>query len=509
VASRPAVGKAERLEEVCVKRLASVCLAAFAVSVAAVVAQRGSAAMQTQPARPNIVFILSDDEDLALHEFMPKTKALLHQQGTTFSNYFVTFSLCCPSRSTTLTGEYPHNTKVESNQLPTGGFERAFSVGLEKSTIATWLHAAGYHTMLAGKYLNGYGAPATTVTTPTYVPPGWDEWYGGVGGAPYQDFRYQLNENGRLVRYAASPQDYLTDVIARKAVATIRTAVAARKPFFLYLAPFTPHAPATPAPRHEALFANSRLPRTPSFNEQDVSDKPAKIRNLGRLGPPKVNRLEALYRKRLQSLQAIDDLVETIINALQATGQLNNTYIVYASDNGFHMGQHRLMQGKTYAYEEDVRVPFVIRGPGVPAGKSVSAMVLNNDLAPSFAEMAGVSPPATVDGRSFLPLLRDPTIPWRQSFMVELRGAQAEEGEEDPGGPPGGYNAIRTSAYTYIEWAGGEREFYDLAKDPFELTSTAKSANASLISALSTRLAALAKCVGAECKRLEDGSVPK
>ena len=449
--------------------------------------------------RPNIIFILSDDEDVALHAHMPKTKSLLHDNGTTFDNYFVTYALCCPSRATTLRGQYPHNTRIEGNALPTGGYEKFRTLGHDSSTVATWLKAAGYRTAMFGKYMNGYqpgsGAPA-----------GWSEWYGGGNG--YRSYDYTLNENGKLVQDGHAPQDFLVDVIAHKAADVIRRSAADKTPVFLYIAPFTPHAPATAAPRHEGLFADAQLPRPASFDEADVRDKPRPLSNRPRLAPRAIARMTDLYRRRLRSLQSVDDLVDSVVTALRSTGQLENSYIVYASDNGFHMGEHRLAQGKNTPYEMDIRVPFVVRGPGVPAGRHETAMVLNNDLGPTFAEMAGTRAPSFVDGRSFLSLFTGKGPAWgRSAFMVERRGgadAQEELGDGGDMRSPNSFNAIRTARYTYVEYGNGDRELYDLRADPDQLQNLAKSGDADFIRRLSTRLAALAKCAGLRCRAAED-----
>ena len=449
--------------------------------------------------RPNIVFILTDDEDTELHAFMPKTKALLHEQGTTFDNYFVTYSLCCPSRATTLRGQYPHSTRVRGNTPPLGGFETFRALGRETSTIATWLRADGYRTAMFGKYLNGYQPAAG-------VPVGWSEWY--VGGNAYRGYDYVLNENGKSVSYGNRPEDFLVDVIAHKAADLIRRSAADKTPFFVYVAPFTPHGPSTAAPRHEALFADAVLPRSPAFDEADVSDKPAIIRNRPRLRPRMVARIEDAYRRRLRSLQSVDDLVDSLVTTLRTTGQLERTYIVYASDNGFHLGEHRLLQGKNTAYETDIRVPMVVRGPGVPAGKRESAMVLNNDLAPTFAAMAGAHLPAFVEGRSFLPLLTAKPAPWgRAAFMIERRGgrdAQEEPGDTDGMFGANSFNALRTRDHTYVDYATGERELYDLRRDPFQLENIASRADTALVRSFSAWLKALTTCVGAECRSVED-----
>ena len=482
-----------------------VALMAVLLIVAGTVASLSLSKAQT-PKRPNIIFLLSDDEDIKLHEFMPKTKALLENQGTKFNNFFVTYSLCCPSRSSILRGQYPHNTKVEGNQMPEGGFEKFLSLGLENSTIATWLKAGGYRTVFMGKYLNGYGNQGTD---PTHVPPGWSEWYGAIGSKPYSEYNYQLNENGTAVSYGNQPQDYLVDVLAGKAQKVIEQGASSSDPFFLYLASFVPHQPATPAPRHAQLFLDSKLPQPASFNEANVSDKPKQIGARALLNARQIMQLGMLYRKRLQSLQAMDDLVERVINTLKATGQLENTYIVYTSDNGFHLGEHRQMQGKNMPYEEDIRVPMMVRGPGIASGKVIDQIALNNDFAPTFAEIAGIGTPAFVDGRSLLNLWHG-TVPttWRSSFMVERRGgksqAQTELGDENSS--PMSFNAIRTKDHTYVEWGDGGRELYDLTRDPNQLENQVNT-NAALVKTLSSRLKELSTCVAETCRKLEDAAI--
>jgi arylsulfatase A-like enzyme len=298
---------------------------------------------------PNIVLVLSDDEDLGIHPAMLKLKALIEDQGTVFENFFVPYPLCCPSRAAILRGQYPHNTLVLGNLPPQGGFLTFRRLGREDSTIATWLQQAGYRTAFYGKYLNGY----TEADAP---PPGWDEWHAGNNDG-YFNVDYKLNANGAVEAYGDAPEDYLTDVIARKAADHIRRFSAEGRPFFLYIAPFSPHSPYNPAIRHAELFADVRLPRPPSFDEADVSDKPGFLQELPRLRQDQIDEIEAHHRRRLQCLQSVDDLVETVVQTLEATGQLANTYVVYTSDNGFHLGLHRMVEGKDTAYEEDIRWP--------------------------------------------------------------------------------------------------------------------------------------------------------
>jgi N-acetylglucosamine-6-sulfatase len=457
------------------------------------------------PAKPNIVLIVSDDEDVASHAFMPKTRALIEEQGVAFENFFVTYPLCCPSRASILRGQYAHNTQILGNELPWGGFKKFRASGLEMSTIATWLQDAGYHTAKIGKYMNRYlpreHAPA----------PGWDDWY--IGGAkPHDGFNYTLNENGRVVFYGARPQDYVSDVLTGKANGVIRTAVEAENPFFVYILPYTPHLPAVPAPRHRGMFAEAKLPRLPSFDEADVSDKPVFIRSLTRIDEGRSAYMQDHYRKRLETLQGLDDMVESVVSTLRETGQLENTYVIYTSDNGFHLGEHRLPLGKDTVYEEDIRVPMVMRGPDVPRRGRVDALALNIDLAPTIAQIAGIEAPDFVDGRSFLPLLDDPDRPWRKSFLIERRHPEVQLVRlakrmgltQEAILETATFNAIRTSEVIYVEYGTGERELYDLRQDPHQLINVVEDADPVLVEALAARMLALEVCSGEECRSLED-----
>jgi arylsulfatase A-like enzyme len=462
---------------------------------------------------PNIVFILTDD--MALHnlQFMPKVKRLLIEEGTTFANYFVTNSVCCPSRASILRGQYVHNHGVKSNSA---GFRRFYRLGNESSTIATWLTTAGYLTGYMGKYLNGYPGD----NNKTHVPPGWGEWHVAVGATGYKQFDYSLNENGKIIKYGHRDVDYLTDVIARKATTFIRDAIEKEKPFFLHVSPFAPHEPATPAPRHRGLFRGAKAPRTASFNEKNVGSKPAYIRSLPLLGRKEVEEIDRLYRRRLESLQAVDDLLEDIIATLEQAGALHRTYIVFTSDNGYHLGQHRLMQGKQTAYEEDIHVPLVIRGPGVPARGSVEHLTVETDLAPTFAEWAAVIPPGFVDGRSLGPLLKEsppPPSEWRQGFLIEYEPSvepsmswfekRLFEWQQDS--RLTAYQAVRSGRHLFVQYQSGERELYDLVNDPDQLRNIVRRVSARTIAQYASWLKQLRKCKGSECQKAENTRLPE
>ena len=487
-----------------------------------------TSALATPRQQPNIIFVLADDLDADSIKYMPNLKALVADQGTTFSNSFFNISLCCPSRTTILRGQYATNTGIVGNTPPSGGFQKVYSDGLEKSTVAVWLQEAGYRTMLAGKYLNGY----PDKSSPMYIPPGWDEWYSAVKGNAYSEFNYTLNENGKQVAYGAEPKDYGTDVYAGKVGDFIQRTGKESTPFFVYLSVYAPHSPATPAPRHANLFPNAQAPRTPNFNERDVSDKPAYIRNHALLKPKQIAQIDADYRKRLQSLQAVDEAIAKIVDTLKSTGQLDNTYLFFASDNGFHLGNHRMTQGKIAPYEEDIRVPLIARGPGVPAGRTLDHIVGNIDFAPTFAELGGATIPDFVDGRSLVPLLGSNPLPsdkWRQSYLIQngmpkttaslttiglddeppitvtdaallepLDGGDLDPAQQAVGGIPP-FFGIRTPDYVYVEYSTGERELYDLKNDPYQLQNLAAT-KPELLNQLAAQLAKLRKCSGAECR---------
>jgi arylsulfatase A-like enzyme len=483
------------------------------------------------PEPPNIVFILTDDQDVRSVSVMSNLESLMMDHGTTFDNAFVTDPLCCPSRATILRGQYAHNHQVLGNELPLGGFKKFRFLGREGSTMATWLHDDGYRTALIGKYLNDYSG--------TYVPPGWDEWHAISGNYLSDD----LNENGRIVSYDPE-QYYLDDVLAEKAVSYVGSSADSERPFFADDSPFfmwlgtkAPHQPATPAPRHEDEFEDLPLPSGPSFDEEDVSDKPEWVRDNPPLDGERTAYMEELNRKRLQSLQAVDEMVVRLVRSLRETGELDDTYIFFMSDNGFHLGQHRLGAGKWTAYEEDIRVPLIVRGPGVPAGESRPHLVLNNDIAPTFADIAGAQAPPFVDGRSLLPLLAEDPPPersWRQSFLVEaavespwtdgppypqggsqempISGDAPPAGwrratEKDPGedwGRPA-LEAVRTGDHLYVEYETGERELYDLRTDPYQLENLLSAgADPALAGHLEARLSALRGCSGDDCRAAEN-----
>ncbi|HEY9827825.1 MAG TPA: sulfatase [Stenomitos sp.] len=474
---------------------------------------------RSSTSKPNIVFILADDMTADEVKFMPHLKSNILDRGINFKNYFISVPLCCPSRTTIVRGQYSHNTNVKTNNYPDGGFLRFYETRFDKSTIATWLQGSGYNTALIGKYLNGIEQSNPR----TYVPPGWSEWHSPINlFAAYQGFQYTLNENGTKVSYGTQPKDYGTDVYTKKANRFIEQSVAKKRPFFLFLSVVAPHAPAIPAPRHAELFPGVTAPRTPAFNEKNVADKPNYIQQLPLLNSDSQGKMDRLYRKRLQSLQAVDEAIQSLYITLKSTGQLHNTYLFFSSDNGYMFGQHRIPGGKSVSYEESIRVPLIVSGPGIPAGKNCQHLAGNIDLAPTFASLAKVSVPSFVDGRSLVPLLgkSSPSLnQWRQSYLLEhwpdsqsvstypkeQRDLTLEEQYINPKAdiPIPEFHGIRTYKYSYVEYSTGERELYNLSFDPYQLTNIA-SRNPQLVKNFSARVNQLKQCKGNNCQIIEN-----
>jgi N-acetylglucosamine-6-sulfatase len=449
-------------------------------------------------AKPNIIVLETDDQTLASMSVMSKTQELLGDRGVTFTRSFASYSLCCPSRATLYTGQYAHNHGVLGNGPPAGGYTR-----LDKGNwLPLWLQAAGYRTMHVGKFLNGYGQ----FSPPTEVPPGWNDWNGTVDPSTYRFYGYTVNENGTLQTYGAAnePEFYSTDFFARRANELIGAAAPSPQPFFLSVAFLAPHsgAPREPddplgqptpavAPRHVNAFSSVALPLPPSFNEADVSDKPAAIQRRPPIGVATAAAIREGYQQRLESLLAADEAVASIVDALRATGELDQTLILFTSDNGFFHGEHRVPQGKVLPYEPSIRLPLLMRGPGVPAGERLGQLVTNADLAPTIVDAAGARPGRAQDGRSLLDLVKDPGAQWGRELLLE-------------GGTNQGltFAGLRNYRWKYIEYVTAGKELYDLENDAHELNNLAGDpALAPLRAAMAARLAALRTCAGSGCRQ--------
>jgi N-acetylglucosamine-6-sulfatase len=471
-------------------------------------APTGMARASGRAGPPNIVFVLTDDLAWNLVSYMPHVLAM-ERAGASFGNYFVTDSLCCPSRASIFTGRFPHNTKVFDNSPPEGGYSVFHERGEELGTFALALQHAGYRTALMGKYLNGYRPAAREGGLTPYVPPGWNEW--DVAGNGYPEYGYTLNSNGRLRYNGYAPSDYLTDVLAREGLRFIESSAAQHRPFMLEIATFAPHFPYTPAPRDARAFPHVRAPRSPAFNVVGT-DEPAWLSHFVALSPAQIGGIDASFRRRAQAVQAVDRMIGQIEAELRASGLAQNTYIVFSSDNGLHMGEHRLLPGKQTAFDTDIKVPLIVTGPRVWKGRTLGQMTENVDLRPTFAQLAGARTPASVDGRSLVALLRGTPPPnWRREILVEHHGRVLDAGDPDlptrgAGNPPG-YEAIRKPGSLYVEYKGGEREYYELTRDPFELHNIAAGLSPAHALALHRTLLGIEGCRGERsCWRAQHGS---
>jgi N-acetylglucosamine-6-sulfatase len=442
--------------------------------------------------RPNIMFVMTDDLDERSMQDLPGIQQqVMGSNGITFENAYVTNSLCCPSRATILRGQYPHNHEIFGNALPEGGEVKFRNLGRDRSTVATWLNDVGYQTKYIGKYMNSYND--------LYVPPGWDEWYVMMGN--YWNLNDpttgKINDDGQ----ESTLGGHSNDVFADKASDFIRRSSVNPEPFFVMVGTAAPHAPPDVAARYQNSFVDTPLPRPSNFDEADVSDKPEWVRSNSRLSQAEIDNMHNLYRERLRSMLSVEDLLKQTIATLQETGELDNTYIFFTSDNGFHMGNHRLRVtapvDKRTPYEEDIGVPLMVRGPGVPTGAVRRELVINNDLAPTIADLAGVSIPAFVDGSSFASLLTNsPLSSWRSAFLEE--GWFIERRILTPT-----HKSVHTQDHMFVEYDTGEHELYDLGVDPDQLESKPQAENEQLYSDLQTRLNSLRACSRSGCRAAE------
>ena len=465
-------------------------------------------ASQEKSSHPNIIFIRTDDQNYRSLEYlkpdgslvMQNVEDLIAKKGATFTNSFTSYSLCCPSRATFLTGQYAHNHNVKGNFPPYGGYTKFDP----SSTLAVWLQNSGYKTIHLGKYLNGYGDGFPT----TVVPPGWSEWFTLNGATRYYD--YKITDNGVIKSYGSQPADYASDVLTAKAVDYILNM--SSQPFFLVLDYPAPHTgspgngSAVPAPRHDGMMANFTPSFLPSFNEYDISDKPKDIQNLPLMDGNDTAQLTYHIQRALESLIAVDEGVKAIVDALAQTGKLKNTYIIFTSDNGYQEGEHRIASAKSFAYEESIRVPLIMRGRSIKPGIIIDSMVVNIDYAPTIAELAGVTAPYQMDGVSFLRLLRNPAAHWRSDFLLENYQPPPFQHAEP-------YLGLRTENYAYVEYdydknsVGDELELYNFEpdrchaqSDRYQLESQHNNpCYRNIIAKFHNRLNGLKNCSGLSC----------
>ena len=434
--------------------------AAFLVASLILVAaglQEPAAGLAAGSDRPiSMVVIYTDDQREATLDVMSKTTSWL----TRMPNGMVTNPTCCPSRASLLTGQWSHNNGVWRNKGDQGGWP-AFQPH-EGSTVATWLDGAGYRTALIGKYLNKYK------TAPDgYIPPGWDVWNAYLR-AGYQPGEWTMNVDGQTV----VGDEYASHDLEERATDFIAT-TAPNDPLFLLLTPFAPHEPAIPESAHAGALATLATHRDPAVNEKNVSDKPAWVRALPRLTPAQLGRFDDIRQRQYEALLSTDDLVSSVMSSLQQTHRLDDTLVVLMSDNGLLWNEHRFW-GKGVPYDAAVRVPLAMHVPAVLGGQvsHPQDLILNIDLAPTAAALAGVEPQNPIDGRSFLGRLEGTDPSWRTWTIVE----------HPRGGDPPAYCAARSTTALYVRYSTGEEEFYNYVLDPFELHNRAQAVPPQMVS---------------------------
>ncbi|ETS83504.1 hypothetical protein PFICI_05380 [Pestalotiopsis fici W106-1] len=427
--------------------------------------------------KPNFVFIMTDDQDLHLSslDHMPLVQKYLADEGTIFNKHFCTVSLCCPSRVSLLTGRAAHNTNVTDVSLPYGGYQQFINNGLHEKYLPVWLQEANYNTYYTGKLMNGFSA--TTYNNP--YPAGWNDSDFLVDPQTYWYYNASMSRDNSTLRYL--PGNYSTDVIANTALEYLDLAAVAGQPFFLGVTPIGPHAEMkpslsgefllpTPADRHANLFQNLTAPRSPSFNKLQGSPV-GYFATLPELNDTEVAYVDLFYRKRIQSLQAVDELVESVVKKLEALNLLDNTYIIYTSDNGFHIGQHRLPPGKTTCIEEDINVPFVVRGPGVAKGAAYNQPTTHTDIVPTLFTLANITLHDDFDGEP-IPVTTDlqaRTVAKSEHVNVEYWGEGIMEGTISNWVtstlPNNTYKHVRVVSdafdLSYTVWCSNEHELFD------------------------------------------------
>jgi arylsulfatase A-like enzyme len=463
--------------------------------------------------RPNVVVITTDDQTADSLDAMPRTLDVLVEHGTTFTDAVASFPLCAPSRATVLTAQYMHNHGVRLNSGPNGGYQ-----SLDHARVLpVRLQAHGYYTAHVGKYLNGYGQRDAGE-----VPPGYDSWFGLIGPTTYSVYDYAVNDDGTVRQFGTDASAYQTDVLAERAESVIRAAARSNRPFFVHVAPVAPHwealaengflsiRPPRPAPRHLGFFAGVPLPASPAFNEADVTDKPAFIQALPLLDADAVTAVTASYRARLEALLAVDELVQRVVDALETSNALDDTVIVFTSDNGYLLGEHRVSEQKRLHYGPSLRVPLVIRGPGFPRGVRRTTVVGNADLGATIARLTRSGRAADGDGRRLGGIARAASC--APAAAVLLEGGPAPDPSDEQLSAVG----VRTQRYRYTEYFTGERELYDLEEDPFELESRHARPDPEteqVRASLARLLEELRACAGRACRpaprlrlRLTDGA---
>ena len=527
----------------------------FLALLSAVALGRASAATDPRaagdPARPNVVVIQTDDQDLSslratfrdpwdrVRRAMPRTLDLIGAKGVEFTGYYVSHPICAPSRAALLSGQYAHTSGFKRNSGPEGGWEGWQNLPIMGENLAVALDRSGYRTAHIGKFTNNYHG-ATMDTVDTTVPPGWDHWYvpaygntlyyygtrlnvDGVATGPFGSNGYDLNGVGTDPPECTAANlidpvpgvtcDHSTDLFSRAAVEQIESS--GEEPFYLQVDYNTPHgdhrSPIGPQPlsRHYDTALNASVPRPPGYNEADTSDKPSFIRDIPLMERAEIESMDTRWRKEIESLRGVDDGVGAIVEALRRAGKLSNTFLFFLSDNGQFIGQHRLSSAKFLPYDPAARVPLLVRGPGIKPGSSTPELVANVDIAPTILGLTGAKLPGGFDGRSLRPFWKNLKKRSRRPILLESYiGPNDVPADASSGGasasasaPPRNFIGLRAGRYKYVEYTSGDRELYDMKTDPAELVNRATDpAWRRIATRLAAELAARKSCSGSACR---------
>jgi N-acetylglucosamine-6-sulfatase len=502
--------------------------ALLVATVAVLLPAGGASAQEPEPGAaargPNVVVVMTDDQRVDDMPALPKTRRLIGEAGVTFTRSFASYPVCCPARATFFTGQYAHNHDVRCLYPKCGG---GYGKLNQREYLPVWLERAGYATAHVGKFLNGYGSER-----PPDEPNGWTEWFGLVDPWTYRMWGYQLFENGDRRTYGSLmrevPRYYQTDVLSSKATQFIRRRAGRDAPFFLSVAYLAPHHESgktqrrtgklvRPAPRDRGRYARMALPKPPSYNEGDLSDKPRWVLRNRAINPRREAAILSRRRERWASLPAVDDGVEDIIEALRDTGELDDTYVIFTSDHGYMQGEHRIPQGKMVPYDPSTQVPLLIRGPGIPRGRTTKALVGDVDLAPTILDATPARPSRPLDGRSILPFARNTRLRSLRPLLHTTAG-QGAKGRTNTreGGTRGtqprvpAWRAVRTTRWLYVEYRSGQREMYDLKNDPWQMNSVIddpRSGARIRRNTLRRLLSDLERCRGRSCDEAASVSV--
>ena len=531
-------------------------LLALTLALAAAVA--GLCSLRPEPAlagpRPNIVIIQTDDQPIEHFNrrwkdfagrrplIMPNTMRLLRDQGIQFRNYITPFPLCAPSRVSLLSGNYAHNHGVVRIVGENGGWPAYRRNAVNRENLAVWLQRAGYRTLHFGKFMNHYGGPDEPVETT--VPPGWNRWVSdATDNSTRAYYGYRQNVDGRVTAPRGWPfyeswsrKDpvgcpwlgpetclYHTDAMSQKAVRAIENA--GRRPFFLQIDYHAPHGDTIPpigpepAVRHYRSALDTAGPRPGGFDEEDVSDKPGFISELPHLNAQEIRSIRKEHQRSIESLRSVDDGIKGIYSALQRSGKLESTFIIFTSDNGFFLGQHRISRGKLLPYEPALRVPMLIRGPGISPGSVSREPVANQDIAPTVLNLTGARAARRMDGRTMARFWQDPDRLSRRPLLLSSYAAAtplvpsdypreslsvgAGRSDATASATVGtqNYAGVRLGPYKYVEYESGERELYVLSQDPAELENCfGDPAYGRIVRYLDRELDRLRACRAADCR---------